>query len=484
MRCADRVDKDVTAHSIRPSRRRHALVVAALAVATVLTVAAVSTAAPPPDPQPSVPVKPPLPFPVPPLPPELDPQFYHPDRSIVDGKQPGEIIAARQVHLAYLGVLPFTMDAWQLSFRSTDTHGRAIPAVTTVMRPHADSPTPRPLLSYQFAEDSLGQYCRPSYLSQVGSLGPLAGSAETSSLFAVPIAAAQMGWAVVVTDTEGADQAFGAGPLEGRVTLDGIRAAENFAPMGLDGPRTQVGMMGYSGGALATGHAAELHRDYAPELTIAGAAEGGIPADVGAALKMASTNAGAGIVFAGAVGASREYPELADLFDKYLTPLGRAIVAAEQNLCQVPTSLVVPFVDYDSLFTIPHPLDDPRAVAVMNEIKMGHHVPDMPMFMLHANPDWLLPVGPVNDLVATYCADPAARIRYLRDHFSEHLTLDTFAIPLMIKFLADRFAGIPAPEGCATEDAGSVLLAPELWTTLLPQIAPFLLNLFGKPVGR
>ncbi|MEU6558855.1 lipase family protein [Nocardia nova] len=475
------MDSDVFADSTgdRPRTsgawRRRAFLVIALAATAILAAAGVSAAQP---------VKPPLPFPIPPAPPEFDPGFYHPDQAIVDSKQPGEIIAARQVHLAYASVLPINMDAWQLSFRSTDTHGRAIPAVTTVMKPHAPTATPRPLLSYQFAEDSLGQYCRPSYLSQVGSLGPLAGSAETTSLFAVPIAAAQMGWAVVVTDTQGPRQAFGAGPLEGRITLDGIRAAENFEPMQLDGGRTKVGMTGYSGGAMATGHAAELHREYAPELNIVGVAEGGIPADVGAALKMASGNAGAGIIFAGAVGAGREYPELADLFDKYLTPAGRAIVAAKQNLCQVPTSLVVPFVNFDSLFTIPHPLDDPRAVTVMDQIKMGHHVPDVPMFMLQSNPDWLVPVGPVNDLVATYCADPSARVQYLRDHFSEHLTLDTFAIPLMVKFIADRFDGIPAPSGCATKDAGSVLLAPELWTTLLPQIAPFMLNLLGKPVGQ
>ncbi|WP_372465975.1 lipase family protein [Nocardia spumae] len=450
----------------------------------VSAVAGVSHAQPPTVPPPGVPVKPPLPFPIPPAPPEFDPAFYHPDQSIVDSKQPGEIIAARQVHLAYASALPINMDAWQLSFRSTNTRGQAVPAVTTVMKPHAAAATPRPLLSYQFAEDSLGQYCRPSYLSQVGSIGPLAGSAETTSLFAVPIAAAQMGWAVVVTDTEGPDQAFGAGPLEGRITLDGIRAAENFEPMQLDGARTEVGMTGYSGGAMATGHAAELHREYAPELNIVGVAEGGIPADVGAALKMASGNAGAGIIFAGAVGASREYPELADLFDKYLSPAGRVFVAAKQNLCQVPTSLVVPFVDIDSLFTIPHPLDDPRAVTVMDRIKMGHRVPDMPMFMLQSNPDWLVPVGPVNDLVDTYCHDPSARVQYLRDHFSEHLTLDTFSIPLMIKFLADRFDGVPAPSGCGSKDAGSVLLAPELWTTLLPQIAPFMLNLLGKPVGQ
>ena len=460
--------------------RRTALAIA-LTAAAVLASISVAAADPEPPTSPVV-VQPALPFPIPPALPEFD-DFYRPAQSVVESKAPGELIAARQVNVAYLAVLPLNIDAWQLSFRSNNTRGEAIPSVATVLKPRVPAAGPRPLLSYQFAEDSLGQYCRPSYLSQVASLGLLAGSAETSQLFAVPIAAAQLGWAVVIPDHQGPNQAFGAGPLEGQITLDGIRAAENFAPMELSA-NTKVGLTGYSGGALATGHAAELHPSYAPELNIVGVAEGGIPADVRAALKMASGNAGSGIISAGAVGARREYPELQKLFDDFLTPAGRLLVAAKENLCQVFTSAVVPFVNLDAMFTIPHPFDDPRAVAVMDQIKMGHAVPRAPMFMFHANPDWLLPVGPVNELVDTYCADPNAHVQYVRDHFSEHLTLDVFGIPLSIKFLKDRFNDIPMPTGCNTFDAGSVLLNPDLWTTLLPEIAPLMLNLFGKPVGQ
>ncbi|MBJ7290507.1 lipase family protein [Williamsia sp.] len=469
-------------------RRGFAATLRACTVVLLVAVAAMTStgaarAAPAAPPRP-VTVTPALPFPIPPTLPEFDTGFYRPAQAVVDARRPGEIIAARRVNLAYNSILPITIDAWQLSFRSTDTHGRAIPAVTTVMKPRGSSARPRPLLSYQSAEDSLGQYCRPSYVMQQASLGILAGAAETNSLFVVPIAAMEMGWAVAVTDTQGPRQAFGAGPLEGRITLDGIRAAENFAPMRLSGAATKVGMAGYSGGAIATGHAAELHRSYAPELTIVGAAEGGIPADVGAALRMASNNAGSGIIFAGAIGASREYPELADLFRRYLTPFGRGYVAAKENLCQIPTAVVLPFVNLEGMFSIPRPFDDPRARRVIDHIAMGHSVPDMPMFMLHSNPDWLVPVGPVNALVRKYCADPTAQVQYLRDNFSEHISLDLFALPLFLRFLKDRFDGVPAQRGCTTSDAGSVLLAPQLWSTLLPAIAPVILDLLGKPVGR
>lgn len=423
-----------------------------------------------------------LPFPAPPLPPELDPGFYQPPHSVVSSTEPGGIIAARRVNLAYASVLPINIDAWQLSFRSNNTRDEPIVGITTVMSPRTQPGAEKHLLSYQFAEDSLGQYCRPSYLSQFGSAGPLAGSAETTSQFAVPIAAAQLGWTVAIPDHQGPNQAFGAGPLEGRITLDGIRAAENFEPLGLS-RATKVGMTGYSGGAIASGHAAEQHASYAPDINIVGVAQGGVPADVGAMLRMASGNAGAGIISSGALGATREYPELAKFFDEHLTPAGRAYFSAKDNLCQIPAALVVPFVDQRALFDIPDFFTHPTIVKAFEKLKMGRTVPDMPMFIFQSNPDWLVPVGVVNELVDTYCADPNAQVQYVRDHFSEHLTLDLFGAPLQIKYLKDRFAGVPAPTGCHTTDAGTVLADPNLWATLLPELGPTVLNLLGKPVG-
>jgi len=43
-----------------------------------------------------------------------------------------------------------------------------------------------------------------------------------------------------------------------------FQMAEDFAPMGLDGGSTRVGMIGYSGGSMPTGHAAELRTSCTP----------------------------------------------------------------------------------------------------------------------------------------------------------------------------------------------------------------------------
>lgn len=260
----------------------------ALAAAAALTVAAAVVAHPPHAGAEPAPVAPAAPVP---LPPELDPGFYHPAPEIVAAKQPGEIIAARQVRVANLGLIPVNVDAWQISYRSNDSRDQPIPAVATVLKPRGSAPDK--LVSMQIAEDSLAGYCAPSYAIQHFSAGPFLGQIVAPAEFVIAQGALQQGWAVVIPDHEGPNNAYAAGPLAGRITLDGVRAARDFEPMRLS-PQTRIGLYGYSGGAIATGHAAELKSTYAPELNIVGAAEGGVPADLGMTLKVANGQATSG----------------------------------------------------------------------------------------------------------------------------------------------------------------------------------------------
>ncbi|MFI6867856.1 lipase family protein [Nocardia sp. NPDC050406] len=429
-----------------------------------------------------VPVQPPLPFPVPPTPPGFDPAFYRPAPETYLDKRPGEIIAARQVNLANLSLLPVNVDAWQLSFRSTNSRDEPIAAVATVMKPRgyvAD----RPLFSYQIAEDSTGNYCMPSYQLQMGSIpAPITGSILVAAQFLEVQAALAQGWAAVVPDYQGPDSAYAAGPLAGRITLDGIRAAENFSPMELSGTATKVGLMGYSGGAIATGHAAELKSSYAPELNVVGAAAGGIPADLSAALKLANGNLSSGLILAATLGVSREYPQLSTFLDRHLNPLGRALKFVKDPLCAMYQSYLIPFGDNIGMLDA-DPFQDPGVLDVLDKTRMGKTTPDMPLFLFQANMDWLIPVGPVNTLVDTYCADPNARVEYTRDHFSEHLTLDPIGAPRALLWMKNRFAGIPATPGCRTTDVGSMTLDPATWQVWNDVVGTTIAAAFGHPIG-
>lgn len=144
--------------------------------------------------------------------------------------------------------------------------------MTTVILPAGAPPAGgRPLLSYQVAHDSTDPSCGPSVAMRAGS-GPEGMFAQSGMTFVDH--ALQQGWAVSVPDHEGPNARIVAPREPGYAVLDGIRAAQAFAPLGLDGARTPVGMWGYSGGGLATGWVAQEQPNYAPELNVRGVAMG------------------------------------------------------------------------------------------------------------------------------------------------------------------------------------------------------------------
>lgn len=438
-------------------------------------------AAPPASPS----VAPAPPFGTVPLPPEFDARFYAPPADTVAAARPGQILAARRVSLAAFSLVPIAVDAWQVSYRSTDTRGEPIPAVATVITPRGVDPgKTRRLVSWQSAEDSTAQYCAPSYVLQQGSLPGAVSGTVNSSLEVLQIASLlATGSSVVVPDHEGPRSAFAAGPLAGRIVLDGIRAARSFAPLRLD-PAARIGMMGYSGGAIATGWAAELQSTYAPDLRIVGAAEGGVPADIRALVDLADGNLGSGLILGGVIGVSREYPELARFLDRTATPAARALLAVKNPLCVAYQAALVPFLPIRSLFGVAgDPLDQPVPRKVLAQLRMGRTTPAMPLFVYQSHPDWLVPVGPVDTLVRSYCST-GGQVEYLRDHFSEHLSLAVAGFLPAMLWMNDRLDGKPARGGCSTTDVGTIAGDPAVRQAFVAQVGDVLGGLVQRQLGN
>ncbi|MEU2039701.1 lipase family protein [Nocardia niwae] len=385
-----------------------------------------------------------------PMPPEQDP-FYRPPAELVASKRPGEILAARPVTIANQPAGP-AAEAWQISYRSADSADQPIAAVATLLKPAA--PTGK-LVSLHAAEDSTGLFCAPSYtVRRSMEAGLLDG--QIDPLRSAPALLAQ-GWTVVVPDHQGPNAAFAHGPLAARIALDGIRAAERFDPLGLTGADTEVAMWGYSGGSIPTLHGAELRSAYAPEVNLVGVVSGGTDVDLEVLSHAANRGPGAGLVAAAIIGLAREEPELDAYLRANATPRGRQVLAAKERSCVLHQAATEPFLDIDSLV---HGgiLHTSVLRAVFDRTRMGKSVPDAPVFLYHATADWLVPIGPADALASAYCRDPAARVTYIRDHSSEHLTLNTLAENSVIAWLRDRFAGIPAGNGCAVTDVGSIAL--------------------------
>ncbi|MEV6066252.1 lipase family protein [Nocardia sp. NPDC052001] len=452
---------------------------AVVGVAIIALAATVTTAVAVGEPDGTVAVQPAAAIP---LPPELDPGFYQPAPELVASKAPGQIIAARQVNVANAGLIPVNVDAWQVSYRSNNTRDEPIAAVATVLKPRGSAPDK--LVSMQIAEDSLAAYCSPSYAVQQWSAATFVGQIVAPLEFVIAQAELQQGWAVVIPDHQGPNNAFAAGPLAGRITLDGIRAARDFEPMRL-APDTRIAMYGYSGGAIATGHAAELKQSYAPELNIVAAAEGGVPADFGPLLDIGNGQIWSGMIMAAVLGLGREYPEFGQLLNRDLDPLGQVLATVKGGMCVQYNTALFPFMNMKGLLRVPEgdPMRNPVVRDTLDKTRMGKATPTMPMFIWQANPDELIPVGPVNTLVDTYCQDPSAQVQYTREHLGEHVTTEVSGSATALLWLRDRLNGVPAAPGCSTSDAGLLALNPAGLSLLAQTFGDTIASFFGAPIG-
>lgn len=374
-----------------------------------------------------------------PLPtPQNDP--WYADPADFGGYANGDVIRSRVVQIYTLGI-PVPVHTTQLLFRSTDAQDNPLATATTVLVPGIPwlGPGARPLISYQEAIDSLGQQCNPSYTLR-------AGIQKEVALMAQFLAA---GAAVVVTDFDGKQNTI-MSPAEGRMVLDGIRAAQRGG-LGLEA--SPVGLWGYSGGGNSSASAAEQRRHYAPELNIRGSAQGGIPGDKVAIAPFAISGQQPQANFTGwlaILGLAREYPEFDQALQRYLTPEGHQVARDLENRClytAVASTLLRPVVDY---------LTDPQAaLAAANEALSAasfgrpENTPDIPLLMWHSTTDQLLPAElAIDDIAAAYCAR-GVNMRIFWVPMSEHISAEIVPEIGTVAWLLAVTAGAdPGPRVC------------------------------------
>jgi hypothetical protein len=352
---------------------------------------------------------------------------------------PGTVISSRSVTVTALGI-PVNVTAWQLLYASTGMTGEPVADVATVLLPDkAAATSPRPLLSYQVAEDADTMNCAPSYELRLGT-------EVEEPLIA---AALEQGWAVVVPDYEGLNSDFTGGPQEGHGVLDAIRAAESFGPAGLDGASTPVGLWGYSGGALASAWASELEPSYAPELNFKGIAEGGVPANFGAIVNNIDGGPFAGLYFDAAFGLARSYPQDIDL-STLLNPMGQA---AEQTVTSECVEQIVAQYAFQRIETYTNgnidPLTVPGVQQAITADNLGQRTPAGPLFVYQAANDEIIPLAGVQALTDGYCSEGVA-VDFVKDELSDHVSLAVSGAGAALNYLIGRFAGDPAPSTCST----------------------------------
>ena len=382
-------------------------------------------------------------------PPPQDPFYTAPPN--LASYRPGSVLRSRQVTVEEgpVALTGSSYTAYQLLYRTNDATGQPTADVTTVIVPTGTAPTGgRQLVSLQDAEDSLDPDCAPSYQLQIGELDTADGDdngnlAAEVSLVAVP--QLEQGRDVVIPDPEGPDSEYNVTAIAGHVTLDSIRAVEQFAPAELDGAKTQVALAGYSGGGLETAAANELQPSYAPELNIVAVTAGGVPPFNEENLQYLDGSVAAGAVMAALVGIDRAYPQL-DLYS-LLNADGQSFAQKVLTGC-ASAVFDAPFTNYNSWTTVPNAFELPSVERVIATNALGHGIPTAPTFYYNAVNDEIVWIKPLDQLVAYDCAHNA-HIYYYRDPGAvEHIQGAADWAPLANAYIDGRFAGGPVPDTC------------------------------------
>ncbi len=375
---------------------------------------------------------------------------------------PGTVLKQRPVSIVVSGsTRPFS--AFQVLYRTVGELRQPTVTVATVIRPLGASVGAK-LISYQTFYDALGAQCDPSYTLRGGNPGY--GDAQDDALLLENYLAA--GYTVVTADYEGEDLDWTAGDESGWDTLDGIRAAEHALG---DPASTPVGLVGYSGGAIATEWATELAPTYAPGLHIVGAAEGGIPVDYAHNLNYINGSPGwSGIIPGTLVALTRAFHVA---LTPYLSPLGRTLAAQAADACINDLYGSHPGLKVSQLVAprYANVLNIPSFVRVVNTLIMGSAPghPQEPLFMAVGNGDGVgdgvMVAADVQALAHEYCGQgvPVQFTEYQgASHTDAAVPFEAAALP----YLTERFAGISPPSSCGTLAAGNSL-AP------LPVPCPF-----------
>jgi triacylglycerol lipase len=377
-----------------------------------------------------------------PLEPDEDP-FYRPPEGFQHA-MPGTVLRSRDVELAFLGLIPQQVHATQLLYRTSDRNGKPQATVTTVLVPTKRvQARPCPVVSYQCAIDAVAGRCFPSYALRRRAR---AGGALAQLELVMVAATLAQGWAVSVPDHEGPNGNWGAPYEPGYCVLDGIRAALNCDRLGLsaDAP---VGLWGYSGGGLATGWATEIAADYAPELNVVGAVLGSPVGDLGRTFRRLNGTFFSGLPAMVVAALAHVYPDLHRVINEHATDEGRALL---DSLETMTTGTAVLRMRNKSMASyVNEPLDDildrPEVQHVFDDTKLGATVPTPPVLMIQATHDQVISVDHVDSLVGLYAAG-GARVTYHRDILSEHVLLHPVSVPLVLRWLRDRFAGRPVAD--------------------------------------
>ena len=344
---------------------------------------------------------------------------------------------------------PAGVRVYQLKFKTTDSAGMNSFGTASLVVPNTSwqGVGPRPVLVDEKPIDALGRACTPSYTLRNGL-----NFATNPTDFIPPAsqAAVLRNYAVLIPDHEGPRMSYAEPVVAGRITLDAIRAMQQF-----DSSYVNSAMVvnGYSGGAIATRGTALEVGSYAPELVrnIKLAVMGGNPIDyqVLSWSMDGPVNLASGIFHGATIGYLRSHRQG---FLEANNAALQLITSPYKDACVIGEALIGTLIPTWVLTNDGDPYASDFAQKVFAEQRMMmQRRSAVPLYIFNGAQEFWIPSEPAHRFARIQC-DQGVAVTY-GEYFGEHGIAALTAIP-------DQYAAIdralqggvdtPAQNNCAS----------------------------------
>lgn len=336
---------------------------------------------------------------------------------------------------------PDAATAWRIRYRSFAENGAPVEISGVVVVPSGPAPAGgRDIVSWGHGTVGIAGHCAPS---------------ATPALFkdiAGLDAMLQRGEIVAATDFQGlgtpGPMPYLVGVSSGRAMLDAVRAARQVP--GADAG-SRYALWGESEGAHAALWAAQLAPDYAPKLDLVGVAAAAPPTDIDAGF-YALTNPAVRALITGYT--SDAWSQVYGIpLSTFADGIGRFLIRRLAGSClHLDSAATLANV---TLLLASHQLPEHLGQPWTPEIRANSVEPirlHVPMLIAQGGRDDVVLTNVTQAFLKKSCT-AGNTIRYLAIASASHSTIAAMSAPAVVPWLADRFAGKPAPDDCAGIEA-------------------------------
>lgn len=341
------------------------------------------------------------------------------------------------------------VNAWNVIYQSRDSKDADYWVSGTVMTPKKawTGAGPRPVVLYAVGTHGLANKCSPARALADGT------DYEISNIKA----ALNAGYAVLVTDNEGAlagdPSTYLAGKSQGQATLDIFKAAQQIPNSGISAS-APVAIWGYSQGGQTAGWAAELLSTYTPEMKVVGVAAGGVPGDFARTARYLDGSIGFAFFGSAINGLSTQYP--GDIpIDLIANEEGKAALAKLKTQCVFEALFEFQNKSIGGYTLNNQKLDNLLAIDSVAKVlaaqNLGNTKITVPFYQYHGKADEFIPLDQAVALKKNYCAK-GTNVKF--DVFpSEHIVTQFQGANTVLPWIAERLAGKAQVSTCNTTAA-------------------------------